>query len=80
MFQRKTLNRTWATDTIDGHSKSVDGNRYAQVFTNNSYFAKLYPMSKKRFAGNALKIFSKEFGVPEKFISDVSKEQTGKHT
>ena len=80
MFHRKTLSGIWATDTIDGHSRSLDGNQYAQVFTNRGYFAKLYPMASKSSAGDALKIFCREFGVPEKLISDGSKEQTVKNT
>ena len=38
MFHRKTLTGDWATDTIDGRTKSIDGNRYAQVFTSKNYF------------------------------------------
>ena len=80
MFHRKTLSGTWETDTIDGRARSLDGNQYAQVFTNRGYFAKLYPMESKSSSGDALKIFCREFGVPEKLISDGSKEQTGKNT
>ena len=37
-------------------------------------------MAEKSSAGDALKIFCQEFGVPERLISDGSKEQTKKGT
>ena len=37
-------------------------------------------MDAKFKAGDALNLFCSEFGVPEKFIMDGSREQTGKHT
>ena len=80
VFHRKTLKGVWSCDTMDGRVKSLDGNRYAQVFTNQSYFAKIYPMDTKRKAGDALKIFCQEFGIPEKLVFDGSKEQTQKGT
>ena len=44
MFDRETLARKWSTDTMDSRSKTISGNRYAQVFSNDKYFAKSYPM------------------------------------
>ena len=80
MFQRKTLVGHWSTDTLDGGNKSLDGNKCAQVFANKGYFAKIYPMDSKSKCGDALKIFCREFGVPERLIFDGSKEQTKKNT
>ena len=80
MYHRKRLNGRWACDTMDGRCKSLDGNRYAQVFANLGYFAKIYPMDRKGKAGDALKVFCREFGVPESLTFDGSKEQTGKNT
>ena len=80
VFDRKTLSGTWSTDTMDGRSKSILGNRYAQVFANKGYFAKIYPIDKKSKAGDALKLFCQEFGVPESLTFDGSKEQNGKNT
>ena len=37
-------------------------------------------MDKKSKAGDALKLFCQEFGVPESLTFDGSKEQTGKNT
>ena len=80
MFERKTLRGQWSTDTMDGKCKSLDGNRYAQVFANKHYFSRIYPMDSKRKAGDALRLFCQEFGVPEKLTFDGSKEQTEKNT
>ena len=55
MFYPKTLAGKWSTDTMDRRSKKISGNRYAQVFFNDKYFAKPYPMDKKGKAGDALK-------------------------
>ena len=44
MFNKKTLIGAWSCDTLDGRTKSLDGNGYTQVFVNKQYFAKIYPM------------------------------------
>ena len=80
VFSRKTLSGVWSTDTMDGRIRSLDGNQYAQVFGNKSYFAKIYPMDSKSKSGNALRLFCQEFGVPEKLVFNGSKEQCGKNT
>ena len=53
---------------------------WAQVFVNNSFFAVSYPMGKKSSAGQALKQFIVEFGVPDRIVCDSSGEQTEKRT
>ena len=80
MFHIKRLQGEWSTDTLDGRTKSLDGNRYAQVFANKEYFAKIYPMDSKAKAGDALKVFCREFGVPDHLTFDGSGEQNGKNT
>ena len=47
----------WATDTMDGRVKSLDGNQYEQVFSKGTYFAEIYPMTNKSDTGQALKTF-----------------------
>ena len=61
----KRITGIWATDTMDGQVKSLDRNRYSQVFSNGTYFAEIYPMAKKADAVQALKTFVMELGVPE---------------
>ncbi len=80
MFERKRLGGKWASDTMDGRVKSLDGNQYAQVFTNGGFFAEVYPMASKKDAGIALRTFIMDLGVPEHLTVDGSKEQTGKQT
>ena len=80
IFQLPRLQGTWFSDTVDGHVKSRDGNSYGQIFANEAYFATIYPMDTKRKAGDALRTFCREFGVPSKLIVDGSREQTGKNT
>ena len=75
VFSRKTLRGDWSTDTMDARSKSLEGNRYAQVFANKAYFSRVYPMDSKKKAGDALRMFCQEFGVPERLTFDGSKEQ-----
>ena len=65
VFHNKRITVMWATDTMDSRVKSLDGNRYSQVFFNGTYFSEIYPMSKKSDAGQALKTFFMEPGVPE---------------
>ena len=65
---------------MNGRCKTLNGNRYAQVFANTQYFSRVYPMDSKGKAGDALRVFCQEFGVPETLIIDGSKEQTGKNS
>ena len=76
VFTRKTLTGDWSTDTMDARCKSLDGNKYAQVFANKGYFSRIYPMNSKKKAGDALRLFCQEFGVPERLTFDGSKEQS----
>ena len=61
---------------MDGQHKSLDGNKYAQVFATDFHFSAVYPMESKGLAGDALKQFIADFGVPDRIICDGSKEQT----
>ena len=80
MFGKRRLRGDWYTDTLDGRVVSKDGNRYGQVFANKGYFATIYPMDSKKKAGEALRLFCQEFGVPDRLTFDGSKEQTCKGT
>ena len=59
-----------STDTMDGQVKSLYRNWYAQVFSNGTYFAEIYPIEKKDDAGQALKTFAMVLGVPEERTVD----------
>ena len=78
MYERPQIRGTIYMDTMGGRHKSLDGNRYSQVFTNDSFFAVSYPMDKKSSAGQALKQFIAEFGIPDRIVCDGLGEQMGK--
>ena len=80
MYERPRFRGTVYTDMMHGHFKSLDGNRYAQVFATENFFAAAYPMEAKSMAGDALKEFITEFGVPDKVVMDGAAEQTGRKT
>ena len=63
---------------MDGRSKTINRNMHAQVFANDKYFAKPYPMDKKGKAGGELKELCGDFGVLENLKFDGSREQTCK--
>jgi hypothetical protein len=68
------------TDTMDGRSRSIKGNRYSQVFANKDFFAIAFPLATKAGAGNALRQFINEFGRPERLTFNGSQEQCGRKT
>ncbi len=78
--QKKLRNQKFYTDTLFGQCKSISNNTCAQIFANESYFVKAYPMERKSMAGQALRQFIRDFGVPEQLTSDGASEQTGPKT
>ena len=65
---------------MHGHFKSLDGNKYAQIFATEDYFVAAYLMESKALAGDTLKEFITDYGVPDKIIMDGAGEQTGKRS
>ena len=80
MFIQPRIRGTIYTDTMNGRYKSLDGNKYAQVFANESFFAAAYPMEHKSSASQALKQYISDFGIPDKLVCDGAAEQVGKWT
>ena len=80
MYERPRIRGEVYTDTMDGQHKSLDGNKFAQVLATDFHFSAVYPMESKGHAGEALKQFITDFGVPDKIICDGSKEQTKRGT
>ena len=80
VFTRKTMQCQWMCDTMNGGLKSIDDKQFAQVFSNNVYFSKVYPTDSKRNPGYALKLFCQELYVLYKMIFDGYKEQSCKGT
>ena len=65
---------------MNGHYKSLDGNRHAQIFADESFFATAYPMEHKSSTGQGLKQFISDFSIPDKLVCDGAAEQVGKRT
>ena len=80
MYERPRIRVVVYTDMMDGQHKSLDGIKYAQVFTTDFHFSAVYPIESKGYAGDALKQFIADFGVLDKIICDGSKEQTKRGT
>ena len=80
MFIRLRICGTIYMDTMNGRYKSLDGNKHAQIFANESFFATAYPMEHKSSAGQALKQFISNFSIPDKLVCDGAAEQVGKRT
>jgi hypothetical protein len=78
--QRRLRNQKFYTDTLFGKCKSITNNTCAQIFANESYFVKAFPMEKKSMAGLALRQFIRDYGAPEQLTSDEGAEQTGLKT
>jgi uncharacterized protein len=75
-FEQNTFRSRVYSDTMDGRVNSADGNRYGQVFATKDLFCEIYPMATKDLAGEGLKEFISDYGVPEFLTFDGSKEQT----
>ena len=65
---------------MNGRCKSLDGNKYVRIFANESFFATAYPMEHKSSAGQALKQFISDLGIPNKLVCDGAADQVGKRT
>jgi hypothetical protein len=80
IFLQPRLHGEWFTDTVFGAVKSKDGNTCGQIYANGAYFATFYPMDSKSKAGDSLRVFCTEFGVPEVLRHDGANEMIGKRT
>ena len=65
---------------MNGHHKSLDGNKHVQVFATEQFFVASYPMESKSMSGQALKEFLSDFGVPDCITCDGASEQVRKRT
>ena len=58
MYEWPCLKCTIYTNAMNGHHKSLDGNKHAQVFVTEQFFVASYPMESKSMSGQALKELS----------------------
>ena len=80
MFIRLRIHGTIYMDTMNGRYKSLDGNKHAQIFANESFFATAYLMEHKSSAGQVLKQCISDFSIPDKLVCDGTAKQVGKQT
>ena len=80
VLQTKIFIGMWAIYNMDGRVNYLDGNQYAQVFSNGTYFAEIYPMDRKADVRYALKTFLMGLVVPEEITVHGSKEQNSPGT
>ena len=64
------------SDTMFCSTKSTRGNVCGQVFCNDTDFTRFYPMRTKGDAGNALKMFVQDVGIPSAMHTDGAREET----
>ena len=78
MFLRPRLQGEWYTDTVFGPVKSRAGNNCGQLFANESYYAVFYPMDSRSKAGDSLRLFCRNVGIPDFLRFDGAKEMCEK--
>ena len=78
-LHRQRLNATFYTDTLLSKVPSIRGNKCAQVFTDGRFTA-VYPLKSKAMAGDALREFSSDVGIPDTLVADLAGEHTGYDT
>ena len=75
MYERPWLKCTIYTNAMNGCHKSLDGNKYTQVFATEQFFVATYPMESKSMSSQVLKEFISDFGVPDCITCDGASEQ-----
>jgi hypothetical protein len=65
-----SLNTRLYTDTMFATTKSLRGNKCAQVFTNGVGYDLFYPLKKESMASEALNEVIRTVGVPKELVSD----------
>ena len=75
----KRLNAQFYIDHLVAKTTSLDGNTGAWVYTTGK-FTTVYPCEKRSEAGDTLRRFANDVGIPDKLRSDLAPEITGKNT
>ena len=78
-FHRKRLHATFHTDTLFSKIISLRGNKCAQVFMNGAFTA-VYPIMSKSHAGDSLREFINDVGIPDRLYADLAAEHMGTNT
>jgi hypothetical protein len=75
-YRYNRLNTKFYSDTFFSTTKSLNGNKMAQMFINDLEFSKVVPMEFKSDAGEALSSLFEDVGVPTELHTDGAKEMT----
>ena len=78
-LHRNRLNDIWYFDHSPSKFVSLNGNDGVHVITNGS-FTKAIPQPSKKYTGKSLRLFSHDIGIPDRLITDLAGEHTGRHT
>ena len=78
-LNRRRLHGRWFTDTLKSKVTSLNGNKYAEVYTNGK-FTKVYPMAKRSQVGKTLTDMADDVGIPDNLTCDLAPELVGRHT
>jgi hypothetical protein len=72
----RRLNAQFYSDTVFATTKSLKGNKCAQVFTAKD-FIRVHPISSKKECAHALQVFAEDIGIPSDLCTDGAAELTG---
>ncbi len=76
-LHHRRLNTTIYTDTMFAKVKSLKSNTCCQIYTDGKGFIWAEPMKRKAEAGDTLRKFIQDVGIPHELRYDGSKEQCG---
>ena len=68
MFEHPRIKGEIFTYMIAGRYKSLESNRYSQVFANDSFFASAYHTEKKILSEQGVREFIAGFGVMNRLV------------
>ena len=74
MYERPCIRGVIYTNVMHHKYRSLEGNRWVQVFATTDDFAAVYPMEFKSLSGQALKEFMSDFSVPDQIPMDGTSE------
>ena len=78
-FNRKRLNGQFYCDHLEAKTKSLDGNTGAWIYTTGKFTA-VYPVESRKEAGDTLRRFADDVGIPDRLRTDLAPELIGKNT
>jgi hypothetical protein len=77
IHSHRRINSVFYSDTMFSKFKSINNNKCAQVFCNED-LVQVYPLPSKAHAGEALKDFIQDVGIPREIIVDGANELVGR--